>query len=316
MESSRDGLVKKLNGHGNGLNSHSGDAADGGTRQQQPSALVDELAQAMNMARDSLERPQSAAPSSATLSAAPSSLPAMAPPRSLFDDEEDDAAMPIPSTWRTPPEPPKSGTLRDQLRAAGFGFATGLAVIVPVVLVMTGRLGDVQLDALLGGGQPPAGKVAQSTAIPAKTPVQVQQRTVSTTIVTPGPAQPPAQADPALATAQAPQVSPVAAAPKVAAPAAERTPPEPKASWTSAVAEGKERILAGDIAGGREILMPAVEADEPEAIMALAETYDPNMLAAWGVRDVASDVARAKELYERALRAGIEPARGRLDGLN
>ena len=62
--------------------------------------------------------------------------------------------------------------------------------------------------------------------------------------------------------------------------------------------------------------MPAVSADEPEAIMALAETYDPNMLAAWGIRDVEADVERARQLYERALRAGVTTARSRLEGLN
>lgn len=311
MESSREGLVKRLNGHGKGLSGQSADAADSGTPKHNPPGLVDELAQAMNMARDSLERPQSAAAYPVTVNVAASPLPAMAPPRGLFEDEEDDAAMPIPSTWRTPPEPPRSGNLRDQLRAAGLGFATGLAVIVPVVLVMTGRLGDLQFEALFGGASSSSGKVAQSTAAPAKAPVQVQQRTVSTTIVAPDPVQPPAEA-----TARAPQISPAADAPVVAAAAATKTSvSERKASWTSAVAEGKKRILAGDILGGREVLMPAVSADEPEAIMALAETYDPNMLAAWGVRDVAADVTRARELYERALGAGIEPARARLDGL-
>src|SRR5690606_38125945 len=138
MESSREGLVKKLNGHGTGANGQGSGTAESGAPQQQSSELVDELAQAMNMGRDNPERPQPPPPPPADPAA--SSLPAMAAPRSLFDDEEDDAAMPIPSTWRTPPEPPRSGALRDQLRAAGLGFATGLAIIVPVVLVMTGRL--------------------------------------------------------------------------------------------------------------------------------------------------------------------------------
>lgn len=307
MESSREGLVKKLNGHGNGVNGQGGGKAEGGAPQQQPSELVDELAQAMNMGRVNMERPQSAPPPPPSANPGESALPAMAAPRSLFDDEEDDVAMPIPSTWRTPPEPPKSGTLRDQLRAAGLGFATGLAVIVPVVLVMTGRLGDVSLDALIGAGEPPAERASTTPAAPAKSAAQVQQRTVSTMIVPPGPVQ---------SKTEAPQISRIANTPDPAPPATETTISEPKASWTSAVAEGKKRILDGDVLGGREVLMPAVEADEPEALMALAETYDPNMLAAWGVRDVASDVAQAKELYERAMRAGVEPAKARLEGLN
>ena len=188
----------------------------------------------------------------------------------------------------------EKGSLRDQVRAASLGFATGLAVIVPVVLLLSGRLDDLSLDSLFGQTDVAGSQMAQSAAVP----VQVQQRVVSTTLVTP--AQAPPQATPAVAEAA------VAEEPAV----------EPEASWTSAVSEGKKRILAGDIVGGREVLKPAVAANEPEAIMALAETYDPNMLAAWGVRDIDSDVQLARELYEKALGVGVESARGRLGGLN
>jgi len=292
MDSSRESVVKKLNGHGAGA---AGKGRPLEPQKPQLSGLVDELAQAMNMARDSLERP---APASMRPAAA-APLPAMPAPRSLFDDEEDDAAMPIPSTWRAQPEPPKTGTLRDQIRAASLGFATGLAVIVPVVLLLTGRLDDLSIESLFGGAETASSQVVQSAAtIPAPSPVQVQQRVVPTTLVTP---------------AQAPPEAAPSAAESVAV---NEQSAELEVSWTSAVADGKERIAAGDIAGGRQVLQPAVAANEPEAIMALAETYDPNMLAAWGVRDVAADVQLARELYQKALSAGIGSARGRLQGLN
>jgi TPR repeat protein len=47
----------------------------------------------------------------------------------------------------------------------------------------------------------------------------------------------------------------------------------------------------------------------------LAETYDPNMLAAWGIRGVAPDVPKAKALYGEALDLGNARARQRLDAL-
>ena len=314
MDSSREGAVKKLNGHGNGLNGHGTGQSDDGAPQPPLSGLVDELAQAMNMARESLDRPQ---PQPLNPTAPP--LPAMAPPRTLFEDEDDDAAMPIPSTWRTPPEPPKTGTLRDQLRAAGFGFATGLAVIVPVVLVMTGRLGDVSFDALFGSSDPITSKVSQSAAIPQRTPervpVQVQQRTVPTTVVTPRATPDSAPARPTASSPEPTNLAPAAATPPPAAPAEAEAPPS-KPSWADTIAEAKDRIQAGDIRGAREMLLPAVAANEPEAIMTLAETYDPNMLAAWGIRDVTADVEQARQLYARALREGVEPARIRLRGLN
>lgn len=298
MESSREGVPKKLNGHGKGLKGQPAEASEADTSQAELSSLVEELARAMNMARENLDRPQP----KATASVSSNPLPAMPPPRGLFDDEDDDAAMPIPSTWRTPPEPPKSGTLRDQARAAAMGFVTGLAIVVPVVLYLTGRLDYLPLDALFGGG--PDTEVAVHSAAapsPSAVPLQVQQRTVPTTIIT---------------ATEAAAVIPAAAVPPEPSVREETQVDPPKPSWADTIAEGKARILAGDILEGREILTPAAEANEPEALMALAETYDPNMLAAWGVRDVTADVAKARELYQRAARAGIETARVRLNGLN
>jgi hypothetical protein len=48
---------------------------------------------------------------------------------------------------------------------------------------------------------------------------------------------------------------------------------------------------------------------------ALAETYDPNMLTAWGVRGVAADIARARALYRKALSFGVATAHARLEAL-
>jgi len=47
----------------------------------------------------------------------------------------------------------------------------------------------------------------------------------------------------------------------------------------------------------------------------MAETYDPNMLAAWGARDVAADVPRARVLYRSAFSLGVAAAEGRLQAL-
>jgi TPR repeat protein len=50
-------------------------------------------------------------------------------------------------------------------------------------------------------------------------------------------------------------------------------------------------------------------------VFALAETYDPNMLAAWGTRGVTSDVAKARALYRKAVELGVNRAQARLDAL-
>ena len=49
--------------------------------------------------------------------------------------------------------------------------------------------------------------------------------------------------------------------------------------------------------------------------MALAETYDPNVLAAWGVRGQIADPRTARDLYAKANLIGIPMARQRLEAL-
>ena len=95
--------------------------------------------------------------------------------------------------------------------------------------------------------------------------------------------------------------------------------PEPKvleASIPGGIEEAKEFIASGDIAAARRILQPgAVDGHSPH-LMALAETFDPNMLAAWSARGAAPDVARARALYQSALSKGESKARQRLEALD
>ena len=51
------------------------------------------------------------------------------------------------------------------------------------------------------------------------------------------------------------------------------------------------------------------------ALFALAETYDPTTLAAWGTFGTQGDVARAQELYAKALAGGVLEAKDRLNAL-
>lgn len=94
-------------------------------------------------------------------------------------------------------------------------------------------------------------------------------------------------------------------------------------SPADAAAEERARILvsARDLLASRSIgriravLGPLVEAGDAEALYLVAQTYDPVQLAVLGVVDVPADADRARHLYGRALAAGYEPARGRLDQL-
>lgn len=71
----------------------------------------------------------------------------------------------------------------------------------------------------------------------------------------------------------------------------------------------------GDIGAARVVLERAVELGSAQANFALAETYDPKVLAKWGAYGTRSDATKARELYARAEAKGIKEAKERLDAL-
>ncbi len=66
-----------------------------------------------------------------------------------------------------------------------------------------------------------------------------------------------------------------------------------------------------DISGARLVLERALDAGSSRAAFLLAQTYDPKMLVQWRVRGAVPDTARARDLYGRALAAGIAEAGAR-----
>lgn len=100
----------------------------------------------------------------------------------------------------------------------------------------------------------------------------------------------------------------------VAAPAAETSLPgvaAPKRVRTTAITldavdvgvqDARERIAAGDIRSARLILERFRDRNDPRALVALAETYDPAL-----IHDASlADAKEARQLYEAAGKAGIE----------
>ena len=75
-------------------------------------------------------------------------------------------------------------------------------------------------------------------------------------------------------------------------------------------------IARGEIQEARQELARAAQAGSHHARFALAETFDPNVLAAWGLREHIADVGTARALYQQALEAGDTRARGRIEALN
>jgi len=233
----------------------------------------------------------------------PGPLPAVQPIASLRMDE-DESTLPIPSTWlQQPPERP-AGWLSEQMRAAVLGFAVGLGVVLPLVLVLTGKFGAMPWS------EPPSAKPqAAVPAPPASTrpkptaPEEPARRHAAETQTTPAskPEQAKDQSDSrSLAAVQAPAQSPSRVLDPI----------------RSLMNEGQRLIAAGNIPAAREVLSRAAASGTPDVTLALAETFDPNMLAAWGVRSVKADTDTARKLYRKALDGGIEKARMRLDALN
>lgn len=73
-----------------------------------------------------------------------------------------------------------------------------------------------------------------------------------------------------------------------------------------------EAIHMGDIAGARLVLEHAVLAGDTTAIYALAETYDPKVLAQLHVRGMQGDADKARALYEQARAKGVAKAQEKL----
>ena len=78
---------------------------------------------------------------------------------------------------------------------------------------------------------------------------------------------------------------------------------------------GKDLIAAGDIAAARIVLRKAAEANDAEAALALAATYDPIVLRELKVYGFMPDAAMARVWYEKATELGSLAAPRRLEML-
>ena len=77
----------------------------------------------------------------------------------------------------------------------------------------------------------------------------------------------------------------------------------------------KSLLAIGDITSARLLLERAADAQEAEAALMLAGTYDPQVLGSQDLRSVAPDPAAAKVWYQKAAQLGSADARRRLGQL-
>jgi hypothetical protein len=96
-----------------------------------------------------------------------------------------------------------------------------------------------------------------------------------------------------------------------------QTAPEPPSDADVARLMARARTLLeqGNIAAARSFLERAAETRNAAALFALAETYDPAVLSAWGTFGTQGDVAKARDLYTKAFAGGVQQAMERLHSL-
>jgi hypothetical protein len=221
-------------------------------------------------------------------------------------EQPDEEPMPIPSTWRQPTSSDDDRWYRQQIAAAGLGLVAGLMVVVPAVLWLSGWLGGPQTRTASAARHPVAERTAPEIKKAEITPVRVQVRPIEKTET----------ASQYVATTVEPRpvvLQPQPAFQHAAAPVPSAEPPKPKAE--DVLARAEQRIENGDVTGARELLASTDVTPSGPIAFALAETYDPNMLAAWGTRGVSADVNKAKSLYFKARDLGVDRAQLRLDQL-
>jgi hypothetical protein len=256
--------------------------------------------------------------------AGPRAVPVIAPVPSL-ELGQDDEPMPIPSTWREPSSHDEDHWLRQQMGAAVLGLAAGLMIVVPTVLWLSGTFDSKTKTPTVSRVAAVSPQVkASPTAADEVRPADVQTRPSERSAESPaqsaqqymtGSVEPKIQA----AAAQSSDASPKASARPEASPrpsvATTARLVEPKPGLEELLAEAARRVDSGDVAGARELLAGADDGTQGPVALALGETYDPNMLAAWGSRGIAADVAKARSLYRKALSLGVGRAQIRLDAL-
>jgi hypothetical protein len=123
------------------------------------------------------------------------------------------------------------------------------------------------------------------------------------------PAAAPAQT--AAPVAPAPQVATASptAPPPVAAPAARQLDPEEVALLMK---RARDLLASGDIPPARLLLRRAADAEEANAALLLAQTYDPDVLGTQDVRNINPDIAMARTWYQKAAQLGSADAQRRL----
>jgi hypothetical protein len=165
-------------------------------------------------------------------------------------------------------------------------------------------------------------------------PLQLDgQQIVAGPPISPEPTQGPsdrAEPGPPISTTSAPPQldrQQIVAAPETTQGPSDRKEPRPPSSTVPAprqvdgeeiavlLKRGKDLIATGDLAAARLVLQRAADANDVEATLALAATYDPYVLRELRVYSFAADAGKARTWYEKARQLGSSAALRRLEML-
>jgi hypothetical protein len=234
-----------------------------------------------------------------------------APAQPQLDREESTAAPPVSPVLAQPQidreestaAPPVSPVLAQ--RQIDREESTAAPPVSPV-------LAQPQLDREESTAAPPVSPVLaqpqldreESTAAPPVSPVLAQpqiDREESTAAPPVSPVLAQRQLDREESTA-APPVSPVLAQRQI-----------DREEITVLINRGKDLIANGDLAAARLVLQRAADANDAEAALALAATYDPVVLRELKVYGFTADAAMARAWYQRARELGSAAALKRLE---
>jgi hypothetical protein len=116
----------------------------------------------------------------------------------------------------------------------------------------------------------------------------------------------------AVATAAPATIAVAPPAPQVDTSAARRMDPDELAGFLK---RARSLLAVGDIASARLLLERAADAQEAEAALMLATTYDPQVIGNQDMRSITADPAMARQWYQKAAALGSADARRRLSEL-
>ena len=194
-----------------------------------------------------------------------------------------------------------------------------LAAAVPESAEKPQRIAAPPLAAEPSGAEVAAARRSQSTALASASPSRDEitaayQSATKGKVAVPEPvvreaAREVAPAIPVLAVA--PAVREPAPATREAAPARRIDPDE----LAALLKRAKSLLAIGDITSARLLLERAADAQEAEAALMLAGTYDPQVLGSQDLRSVTPDPAAARVWYQKASQLGSADARRRLGQL-